>query len=153
MKRDELKTEVTAVDIIGAWQLQTWLIHYQDGRDPGIPYGKQPSGLLLYSADGWMSATVHRSDREPLPADRSPRDLSPGLVAQAYWSYFHYAGPWRIEGDTVIHSVRHSLNPAMVGTEQVRLMKLAGSMLTLNGIEAIKDGSRRHELVWRRAES
>ena len=153
MKRDQMKTEVTAVDIIGAWQLQSWLIHYHGGRDPGTPFGAQPSGLLLYNPDGWMSATVHRSKREPLPTDRSPRDLSSELVAQAYWSYFHYAGPWRIEGDKVIHSVRHSLNPAMVGTEQVRQMLLAGPKLTLSGIEAIREGSRRHELVWRRAES
>jgi hypothetical protein len=153
MKWDQMKTEVTAVDIIGAWQLQSWLIHYQDGREPGTPFGSHPSGLLLYSPDGWMSATVHRSKREPLATDRSPRDVSPELVAQAYWSYFHYAGPWRIEGDKVIHSVRYSLNPAMVGTEQVRQMQLAGHKLTLSGIEAIREDSRRHELVWRRAES
>jgi hypothetical protein len=149
----QMKTELDAVDIVGAWQLQSWLIHYQDGRDPGTPFGKQPSGLLVYSPDGWMSATVHRSKREPLPADRSPRDLSPEAVARAYWSYFHYAGPWRIQGDRVIHSVRHSLNPAMVGTEQIRQMELDGRRLTLIGIEAIKEGSRRHELVWRRSES
>jgi len=150
---NQMNTEPGAVDIIGAWQLQSWLIHYPDGRDPGTPFGAQPAGLLLYSPDGWMSATVQRSNREPLPTDCSPRDLSPGLVAQAYWSYFHYAGPWRIEDDKVIHSVRHSLNPAMVGTEQVRQMKLDGRTLTLTGIEAIREDSRRHELVWRRAES
>jgi hypothetical protein len=148
-----MKTEVAAVDMIGAWQLQSWLIHYQDKRGPGTPFGTQPSGLLLYSPDGWMSATVHRPDRQPLPTDRSPRDLDSGLVAQAYWSYFHYAGPWRIEGDKVIHSVQHSLNPAMVGTEQVRQMLLEGPILTLSGIETIRQGSRRHELVWRRTES
>ena len=147
-----MTTDIRAEDIIGAWQLRSWLIHYDDGRDPGFPFGPQPSGLLLYSPDGWMSATVQRPDREPLPADRSPRDLDSELPASAFWSYFAYAGPWRIEGDRVIHSVRHSLNPAMTGTEQVRQMVLEGTLLTLTGIETIRDESRRHELVWRRAE-
>jgi len=148
-----MKTDITTADITGAWQLQSWLIHYSDGRDLGTPFGKQPVGLLLYSPDGWMSATVHRSNRDLLPTDCSPRDLASKLIARAYWSYFHYAGPWRIEGDKVIHSVRHSLNPAMVGTEQVRHMVLEEPVLTLTGIEAIRNESRRHELVWRRAQS
>lgn len=148
-----MKNEISPSDIVGAWQLQSWQIFYPDGRNPGAPFGTHPSGLLLYSPDGWMSAAVHRSIREPLPANRSPRELDTGSVAKAYWSYFHYAGPWRIEGDKVIHSVRHSLNPAMAGTEQVRQMVLEGPVLTLIGIETIQDGSRRHELVWRRAEN
>jgi hypothetical protein len=148
-----MKISITAADLIGAWQLRSWFIYYEDGREPGAPFGTQPSGLLIYSPDGWMSATVHRSVRESLPADSSPRNLDSALLARAYWSYFHYGGLWRIEGSRVIHSVKHSLNPGMVGTEQVRQMAFEGTTLTLIGIEAIQDESRRHELVWQRAES
>lgn len=95
-----------------------------------------------------MSATVHRDRRAAFPAGTSPRKLDHGLIAEAYWSYFHYAGTWRIEGDRVIHSVQHSLNPAMVGTEQVRHMTLKPFQLTLTGIEPIVGSQRTHELVW-----
>jgi hypothetical protein len=143
--------EIRPADIEGAWQLQSWVIHYPDGREPGYPFGRQPAGLLLYGPDGWMSATVHRSERDSFPTGISPRQLDDTLVAAAYWSFFHYAGTWRIEGDSVIHSVRHSLNPAMAGTEQVRRMALEPPRLTLSGVESIAGGWRSHELVWFRA--
>jgi len=115
-----------------------------------MPFGSRPGGQLLYSPDGWMSATVHRAGRTAFPAGFSPRKLDNELIAEAYWSYFHYAGTWRIESGSVIHSVQHSLNPAMVGTEQIRQMTLQHPQLTLTGIEPIEGGRRTHELVWRR---
>ena len=145
-----MTTEIKPVDIEGAWQLQSWLIHYSDGREPGAPFGSNPGGQLLYSPDGWMSATVHRNHRTAFPVGLSPRKLDHALIAEAYWSYFHYAGKWRIEGDAVIHSVLHSLNPAMVGTEQFRYMTLESARLILTGLEPVAGGERTHELVWHR---
>lgn len=74
------------------------------------------------------------------------------LIADAYRSYFHYSGPYRIEGDCLIHTVRHSLNPNFVGTEQVRQMSLDGNVLTLRGEDTVRGSTRFHELQWRRAE-
>lgn len=143
-----MKTVIEPSDIEGAWQLKSWLIRYPDDREPANPFGASPRGLLLYSPDGWMSAAVHRDSRVTFPAGASPRKLGHELITEAYWSYFHYAGTWRIEGDRVIHSVQHSLNPAMVGTKQVRQMTLIPPQLTLTGIEPIVEGQRIHELVW-----
>jgi len=145
--------EINPSDLEGVWRLHSWFIHYPDGRDSGAPFGKDPAGLLLYSPDGWMSAIVHRANRAAFPAGVSPRKLDDGLIAEAYWSYFHYAGTWRIENDRVIHNVRHSLNPAMVGTEQVRQMTLNPPHLTLTGVEPVRAGQRTHELQWFRLES
>jgi hypothetical protein len=145
-----MTADTRRISITGAWQLDSWRIHYGDGREPSQPFGHSPGGLLIYSDDGWMSATVHRARREPFPPDQSPRQLDEALITQAYWSYFHYAGTWRLEGDRVIHSVRHSLNPNMAGTEQVRHMKLDGNVLSLSGVEHINGVTRRHELIWRR---
>jgi len=138
------------MDIVGAWSLHSWLIHYPDQREPASPYGSDPHGLLLYHPEGWMSATVNRKKRDSFPAGLSPRQLEPSRVADSYWSFFHYSGPWRIEGDQVIHTVRHSLNPNMVGTEQIRHAKLEEPVLSLMGIEAVGDSSRHHELIWHR---
>jgi hypothetical protein len=143
-----MAAEIKPSDLEGAWHLHSWLIHYPDNRETAAPFGCDPGGLLLYCPDGWMSATVHRAGRAGLPAGVSPRKLDDGLIVEAYWSYFHYAGTWRIEGDRVIHSVQHSLNPSMVGTEQVRQMTLKPSQLNLTGIESIAGGQRTHELVW-----
>lgn len=150
---DRKKIEMAGRKLIGSWQLVSWLIHYENGREPGAPFGQTPSGQLLYSADGRMSATVHLRDRASFPEDRSPRDLDIDMLACAYRSYFHYAGTWRIEGDTVIHRIQHSLNPNMVGTEQARKMNLEEPFLSLVAEESVGGGTRRHELIWRRAAS
>lgn len=138
-------------DLQGAWRLRSWRIRYADGRAPTAPFGEQPDGLLVYSADGWMSAAVCRGERAPLPPGQSPRAADADAVTEAFRSYFHYAGPYRVEGDRVVHSVRLSLNPGFVGTEQVRQVQLDGGLLTLSGEERVGGAVRRHELVWRRA--
>ncbi len=62
----------------------------------------------------------------------------------------HYAGPFRMEGDSVIHEVAHALNPNMVGTEQLRHIDLRGDELTLRGVEDLGSRKRLHEVDWRR---
>ena len=150
MTTTPMNTDKTLTNLLGSWELESWFIHYQDGREPGAPFGSAPSGLLQYHADGSMSATVHRSDRNPFPAGVSPRKIGGDVIVRAYLSYFHYAGTFRVEGDNVIHTVMHSLNQAMVGTEQVRQMQFDPPRLTLVGTEAFSDETRRHELVWHR---
>lgn len=138
-------------DLLGAWTLCAWRIH-RPGRDrPSLPFGPEPQGLLIYSADGWMSATVCRAGRPVFPEGASPRTLEDDVLADAFRSAFHYAGPWRIEDGDIIHTVRYSLNPSMVGTEQRRTPRLDGDRLTLLGVEPLPSGLRRHELEWRRA--
>jgi hypothetical protein len=144
-------TKACVLEIAGAWRLQSWRIHYDDGRSDTLPFWKRPYGSLLYTPDGWMSAAVCRNDRDRCPGNQSPRDLDDRLLAAAFQTYFHYAGPYRIEGDWVIHTVRQSLNPGFVGSEQRRHMTLEGPLLTLRGSERIGTGNRHHELVWRRA--
>jgi len=123
----------------------------------------QPKGLLQYTTDGWMSAAVCSAQRPSHPAGISPRRMDPDVLVSSYRSYFHYAGRWRVEGDHVIHSVLLSLNPAIVGSEQVRHMAFTGPVstpvstlaarqtLTLTGIEALGQQQRRHVLLWQRA--
>lgn len=137
-------------DLEGSWQLRSWLISYEGNRAATAPFGEQPEGLLVYSPDGWMSATVCRGQRPLFPAGSSPRTADDQRIAEAYRSYFHYAGPYRVEGDHVIHAVHYSLNPNFVGTEQRRHMRLQGSLLTLSGSDRAGDIERHHELVWQR---
>ncbi len=136
--------------MVGAWRLHSWLVHYEDNRPAATPYGAEPSGLLIYNPDGFMSATVGNRDRPSFPAGLSPRRLDQDLISSAYWSFFHYSGSFRIESDCVVHSVLHSLNPNMVGTEQVRQMKLEEPVLTLSAAESVGAVNRLHELIWHR---
>lgn len=142
--------EYSRKDIEGSWRLRSWEIRSGGGRGVTAPFGDCPEGLLVYTPDGWMSATVCRGDRAPLPADSSPRKVDEHLIAEAYRSYFHYAGPYRVEAGSVVHTVRYSLNPNFVGTEQFRKIRIDGPLLTLTGIDRAGNTERHHELVWQR---
>ena len=157
-----------AEDLLGTWTLVLWRVDYSDGRESSYPFGHDGGGMIMYTPDGYMSAVLHSSKRGPVstqyvreapdaeralfPAGFSPRQLDDGRIAEAYWSYFHYAGTWRIEGDSVIHTVQHSLNPAMVGTEQVRHVKFEDEFLILSGEEKVPgtDLERLHVVRWKR---
>ena len=141
---------ITKEDLVGTWQLESWTIGYSNREDFSYPYGEDPQGLLLYSEDGWMSASIARRERDPFPGDVNYRKLPAELKAAAFSSYFHYAGRYRVlEGD-VIHYVSQSLNPNFPGTEQLRHAELDGQTLVLSGKDTVGDVVRFHSLVWHR---
>ena len=139
---------ITKEQLNGTWQLESWTIGYSDRDGFTYPYGEDPQGLLLYTDDGWMSASICRSDRSLLPADVSLRKLPESSRADAFTSYFHYAGRFRVMEGDVIHYVTQSLNPNFPGTEQLRHAELDGQTLVLSGKDQVGDTTRFHSLVW-----
>lgn len=137
-------------DLVGTWELESWTIGYSDRDEFTYPYGEDPQGLLLYSADGWMSASIARRERARLPEEISYRKLPDGLKAEAFSSYFHYAGRYRVVDGDVIHYVTQSLNPNFPGTEQLRHAELDGQTLVLSGKDQVGEVVRFHSLVWHR---
>ena len=110
----------------GTWQLESWTIGYSDRDDFTYPYGEDPQGLLLYTTDGWMSVSLCRKERARLPQDVSFRKITDEVKAEAFSSYFHYAGRYRVVDGDVIHYVSQSLNPNFPGSEQLRHAELDG---------------------------
>lgn len=131
---------------IGAWRLVDWRIEYADGAVTR-PFGEGAHGYIVYSADGIMTASIAKAPR-PAFGIANARNASETQKAEAFEGYFHYAGPWRIEGEEVVHSVTMSLNPDMTGTEQRRLAEFdSQGGLTLSAREALKDGASRHHIL------
>lgn len=141
---------ISKQDLVGAWQLESWTIGYSDRDDFSYPYGEDPGGLLVYSDDGWMSACITRGERPLFPENVNYRKLPDALKGEAFSSYFHYAGRYRVEEGDVIHYVTHSLNPNFPGTEQLRHAELDGQTLVLSGKDKVGEVIRFHSLVWHR---
>ena len=141
---------ITKQDLVGSWALESWAISYPDRDEISFPFGENPQGLLLYNEDGWMSAAINRENRAQFPDGVSPREVPAEQLAEAYSSYFHYAGLYRISGGDVIHSVAQSLNPDFPGSEQLRHAELNGHTLVLSGKDQAGATTRLHSLVWRR---
>jgi hypothetical protein len=143
---------VKSEDLLGAWKIESWEISYSDGRASTFPFGTTPTGLILYTPDGHMSATISRSDREPM-SNPNTRRAPQSEKADAFDSYFHYSGIWRIDGNNVIHTVEHALDPLFVGTDQVREMDYRGDVLVLAASSTTASGSQMHNrITWRRPE-
>lgn len=137
--------------LVGSWLLQRWSIAYPDRRADTLPFGADALGLLVYAADGWMSATMCRAGREGLAPALAGRS-APAERAQAFDGYLAYAGRWSVQGDVVRHDVLLSMNPVLLGTPQLRRARLDGDGLLLAADETDPQGrSRRHSIEWRRA--
>jgi Lipocalin-like domain len=136
-------------DFIGTWRLVDWRIEYDDGSVTR-PFGEGAQGYILYAADGTMTASIAKGAREKFGIANA-RNASADQKARAFDSYFHYAGPWRIDGEDVVHSVTMSLNPDMTGTDQRRRAQFHGNgALTLCASEVFGDGTMRHHILqWR----
>ncbi|MER5625292.1 lipocalin-like domain-containing protein [Streptosporangium sp. NPDC002544] len=133
------------MDLVGAWRLVEWRIVSAGGR-VSHPFGTDAVGLLCYTPDGHMSATIARAGRSPLPG-ASPRKAPPEALAEAFTSFFAYAGRYEIRDGHVAHDVELSLNPAFAGTVQIRELNADGDRLVL----AAEEDGRWHTLIWKRS--
>jgi hypothetical protein len=132
--------------LIGNWRLVSYVTADELGKR-GAPYG-DAVGRLMYDANGNMAGQVMRPDRARV-------ELGQGNAQQvraAYLGYIAYFGTYEIaaDGQSVVHHVDGSLNPAWVGGAQVRRMRFEGDRLVLNA-DVRKNGQTvTHTLTWER---
>jgi hypothetical protein len=143
--------------LLGTWHLRRWQIAYDDQRPASYPFGPDASGMILYSADGWMSACIAKAARARMSSE-SVRSAPVGERLAAFESYFQYAGRYWLEevagGLQVVHEVTHTLNPNFLGTRQVRQVDLSEpGVLILSASDVVPGSSlaRHHQLIWQRA--
>ncbi len=70
-----------------------------------------------------MVSIITAEGRQAAKSDRDRADLFKSMIA--------YTGLYRLEGDKYITKVDVSVNPAWVGTEQVRFVKFDGDRLRI----------------------
>lgn len=138
--------------LVGAWRLVSWTIEYPASGRLTQPFGAVPEGLLVYSADGHMSAAIQRPGRARL-SRADPNAVSDAEKAAAFAGYLHYCGTWSVGDGHVVHAVELAMNPNLIGTRQVRHVALDGDRLELGAEEPLEAPGqvRRHRIVWRRA--
>ncbi len=143
--------------LIGTWRLVEWTFTVDDSR-PTRPWGGNPGGLLTYTEDGRMSASLMSHGRPAAPT----RTLSAAPIdvrAAAAAGYLSYAGSYSMDGNDVLHHIELSLMPNWVGTTERRLIEWASSKdgfdLILSTPPTKTDGGRRavNRLRWERIPS
>lgn len=141
---------MNAADIQGRWEILAWEQLYDDGRVVH-PMGVELEGFIEYGPHG-MFCVVAKKGREPFSSG-GQWSASDAEKATAYGSYLTYAGGYEVQGDTVLHHVRHSLFPNWEGGSQRRVAQLDGDKLALSArLEEGTPEARTARLLWRRAQ-
>ncbi|MGW7529026.1 lipocalin-like domain-containing protein [Streptomyces sp. NPDC054783] len=134
-------------DLVGAWALSSLIVDEacgDGGTSASTPLGVRPHGMLLYAADGWMSALLAGGD-DVRPAAVAASAEVPVLAGAAV----AYAGRWERSGDQVRHHVLASHYTPWVGRTLTRRAALDTDRLVL--IAETSKG-RRLRLQWYRAD-
>lgn len=140
--------------IVGTWEL----VEYSTTSDSGkvdYPLGPEARGLIIYSADGFMSAQIMRPDRT-LYRSRNVHSGEANERAEAAGGYLAYSGPYRVDQDNsaVWHEMAVSLYPNWLGENQKRNVRFDGDLLTLSSDPLVfRTTTLAPALVWRRTPS
>lgn len=140
--------------LLGVWELLEVVERPVDGSAVRLPLGERPIGLLVYTADGYMSVQLMRRGRS-VPASADTADFTLEESAEMAGRYVAYAGRYDVdEGEaTVTHTPAVALFPGWVGRPQLRAVQLDGDDLTLSTAGSWVSGGTpvTTRLRWRRA--
>lgn len=138
--------------LIGTWNLESYYAaSVADASDVYYPLGKDAKGVLMYSADGYMTAILLRPGQAGY-ASRDPGTASNPELAESSKRYLGYSGPYYLDESGDRPTVRHVMNlvnfPNWMGNIQTRVIDLSGDKLTL-GLERVIDmnGTLRNPLL------
>jgi hypothetical protein len=104
--------------LVGTWALDSWDCTL-DGAPHGHPFGPDAQGLLVYTADGTMSAMLMRAHRKPFAHGHFATATDAEKLAAAD-GFIAYGGTWELDGALVRHHVSYALLPNWLGTTLVR---------------------------------
>ncbi|HEY0229578.1 MAG TPA: lipocalin-like domain-containing protein [Mycobacterium sp.] len=119
--------------VLGAWELVSFVARDETTGEERQPLGTAPRGLILYTADGHMSAQLAEADMG---------------------GYVSYGGRFSAdeETSTLHHDVTVSMMPELLVQAQFRHASVDGDLLTLSASRTDETGVTTHSrLVWRRA--
>jgi hypothetical protein len=124
LRRDKQKS---SDPFLGAWILVSFE-HVLPSGEVSRPFGDSPTGLILYQADGRMSAQVSVANPKRF-AGEEPVQASNEEAAAAWRTYFGYWGSFIVaaEKQAVVHRVEGSSFANWIGTEQVRHFRFDGA--------------------------
>jgi len=136
-------------ELVGTYRLLAFE-NYADDGEVARPFGDDPKGFIIYSAEGYMSAILMRADRPNFAAG----DILGGTDEErvdAFSSSSAYAGRWEIVGDQIIHHLDVTTYPNWTGTDQPRDFELTDTHFTLFPPEMMMNGKiRRARVHWER---
>ena len=134
--------------LVGIWKLVE-LKSIDKEQKISYPYGQNPGGQIIYTQEGYMSASIMMSNRLNLELSleeiQNAKNVSklklitniPKFIKatlryfQAAKNYTSYSGKYEIRDNKVIHHVEVSLIPDWIGVDLERTFELSEDILVL----------------------
>ena len=139
-----------ATNLVGTWKLVSVSAVSAKGESIARPFGDSPSGELTYTRAGRVTVLISHGGRKLLSADRMAAPMAE--KADAFATFFAYAGTYSVRHDQVVHHVEISSVPNWVRTDLVRTVRVAGNELTLTTPPMTIGGiAQTTVLKWRRS--
>jgi len=108
----------------GVWSLVSYVVEVQETGETFAPMGDNPSGYVIFTAEGRLSFMLSAEGRQPGSNAEERSALLSSMIA--------YTGTYRLEDDRWITQVDVAWNPEWVGTEQTRFFAIDGDVLTVH---------------------
>lgn len=120
-------------EILGAWELVSFTARDVATGAVRHPLGDTPAGLIMYTADGHMSAQLATTPTAP--------------------DYIAYGGRFHLDETTSVvhHDVAMATMPELLAGPQYRDARMDGELLTLSATTTGDGVTLESTLVWRRA--
>jgi hypothetical protein len=122
---------IVGADLIGSWSLESYT-DTAEGAEVVLPLGVNPTGLLIYTPDGFMSAQLMSLHRSPFSVDDSSATTQNGYQQKSD-AFIAYSGEYQFDEvtATVSHMPRVSsqLTRRRSLDQRVRPANLSGSPL------------------------
>jgi hypothetical protein len=133
--------------LVGTWKLVSASTTTSTGERSEVPYGLNPVGFLTYTEDGRIAAMISHGRRKALSSGGGSLEEQ----AEAFKTFFGYAGRYTVNGDKVTHQVEISSIENYVGRDLVRNVEFQGDRITLVTPPTPVNGKTlTFELIWER---
>jgi hypothetical protein len=137
-----------STELIGTWELRSFLLEDAATGERRAVLGERPSGFLVLTPEGRLISVV---TAEHLPSPRSDADR-----ARAFASMLAYSGLYRIEGDRFVAEVDVAWDQDWIGTRQIRFWRIDGDILSIETAPQLASGgdgrAGRGIVTWRRTD-
>jgi hypothetical protein len=135
--------------LVGTWKLVSASSTTSKGEPGEAPFGLNPVGFLTYTRDSRVSVLISNGGRKPLSGGDGA--LAQEEQAEAFRTFFAYAGRYTFSGDKVTHHLEISSIQNYVDRDLVRSVKFQGDQIILVAPPTPVNGKVQIvELTWQR---
>ncbi len=118
-------------ELFGAWKFLSMTLTNSSGEVIS-PYGENLFGMLVYTANGYMSVLLMDPGRPKFASD-DPLGGTIEEINEAYRKFDAYCGTYTVDAGKgiVVHHLQGSKFPNWVGSDQVRYFRISKNTLRI----------------------